>query len=81
MVEYVPTQVVSEYFRTIFARDYGVTAQGLLYGSAANEGGICCALFVEREHCVDEERGDGQSVLVLASAETRDQVPTPAFGP
>lgn len=81
MVEYVPTQVVSEYFRTIFARDYGVTVQGLLYRSAASEGGICCALFVEREHCVDQERGDGQAVLVLGNTDVRDQLPGLALVP
>lgn len=81
MVEYVPTQVVSEYFRTTFARDYGEAVEGLLYRSAANEGGICCALFVEGEHCVDEEGGDGQSVLVLESAEVREHVPGSAFVP
>jgi hypothetical protein len=81
MVEYVPTQVVSEYFRTTFAHNYGETVHGLLFQSAANEAGICCALFVEREHCVDEGRGDGQSVLVLASAEVHDQLPGPALVP
>ena len=47
-IEYVPTQIVSEYFRTTFGTDYGQPVSGLLYRSAAHGGGVCCALFVSR---------------------------------
>jgi hypothetical protein len=77
MVEYVPTQIVSEYFRTGFARDYGQTVRGLLYKSAAHEGGICCALFVGREDCVDEgpDPDPAEPVLILEGAQVRDRLP------
>jgi len=76
MVEYVPTQIVSEYFRTAFASDYGQTVQGLLYKSAANEGGVCCALFIPREDCVDDAGVDlGRPLLVLAGVEVHDRLP------
>jgi len=77
MVEYVPTQIVSEYFRTTFASDYGQAVRGLLYKSAARDGGICCALFVPREHCVDQRPGLDldEPRLVLEEAEVRDQLP------
>lgn len=75
-VEYVPTQIVSEYFRTTFVRDYGQAVRGLLYRSAAREGGICCALFVAREDCVDASGADpGRPLLVLEGAELHDRLP------
>jgi hypothetical protein len=49
-VDYVPTQIVTEYFRRTFL-DRNV--DGLLYPSAKNDGGVCCVLFVERNQCVD----------------------------
>jgi hypothetical protein len=84
MVEYVPTQIVSEYLRTTFARDYGEAAvHGLLYRSAAHEGGICCALFIAREDCVDADSGQegGWPVLVLDHTEVRDRLPGSPLAP
>lgn len=76
MVEYVPTQIVSEYFRTTFARDYGSPVRGLLYKSAALDGGICCALFVSPDDCVDAAGvGLCQLLLVLEGVEVRDHLP------
>jgi Zn ribbon nucleic-acid-binding protein len=74
LVEYIPTQVVSEYFRTAFANDHGRAVQGLLYRSAANGGGCCCALFVKREDCLDGAL-TGHLCLVLEGAEVRRQLP------
>jgi hypothetical protein len=74
-VEYVPTQIVSEYFRTTFARDWGRPIQGILYGSAVSEGGVCCALFVAREECYDDAPPDDRAALVLETSEVRDQLP------
>jgi len=58
-VEYVPTQIVTEYFRCIYKDADGKRVAGILYPSARNPGGVACVLFIENESCcdsVDESR-------------------------
>ena len=52
-IEYVPTQVVTEYLRHIFKADGGYRVKGVIYQSSRNGGGKCCVLFVRRKHCCD----------------------------
>jgi HEPN/RES N-terminal domain 1/RES domain len=52
VVAYVPTQIVSEYFRTVFGRSYPQVL-GLVYRSARRPDGVSCVLFVSREACLD----------------------------
>lgn len=54
-IEYVPTQVVTDYFRRIFRNDDGSSVDGLLYRSSRRSGGECCVLFVANAECVDLE--------------------------
>lgn len=49
--EYVPTQIVTEYFRYSFHRDWGPRIQGILYPSSRAKGGTACVLFFTREEC------------------------------
>jgi len=73
-IEYVPTQVVTEYLRWVphFPID------GILYRSAQN-GGTCCVIFCGPEGCANEEKvtdktmlrlrdGSAKAVRVVASA-------------
>jgi hypothetical protein len=71
VVAYVPTQIVSEYFRTIFVREYG-PLMGLAYKSARRTDGVSCVLFVSREACLDdgEPAPEDETVLVLEDVET-----------
>ncbi len=50
-IEYVPTQVVTEYLRHIFRTDTGHRVRGVVYQSARNGGGTCCVLFVRNKQC------------------------------
>jgi hypothetical protein len=50
-IEYVPTQVVTEYLRYIFRDQDGEPAKGILYSSSRNKTGTCCALFMESDEC------------------------------
>lgn len=50
-IEYVPTQVVTEFFRHILTDGDGNHFDGLLYPSAKHEGGICCVIFFSNEDC------------------------------
>lgn len=47
-IEYVPTQVVTEYFRRAFRTRNGQAIHGILYPSAQRAGGVCCVLFFEK---------------------------------
>jgi len=62
-IEYVPTQIVTEYFRHVYRDTEGNRVTGILYPSARNSGGIACVLFVENEGCcdtLDEAETDGE---------------------
>jgi hypothetical protein len=49
--EYVPTQIVTEYFRYSFHGDGGSPIRGILYPSSRAKGGTACVLFFTREEC------------------------------
>lgn len=55
-IEYVPTQVVTEYFRHVF-RHEGRQIDGLKYRSARRSGGTCLVLFCESDGCRDQAIG------------------------
>jgi hypothetical protein len=73
VVAYVPTQIVSEYFRTIFGRDYPPVL-GLVYRSARRDEGVSCVLFVPRDGCVDAGAplSDDTPALVLEGVERHE---------
>jgi hypothetical protein len=48
-IDYVPTQIVTEYFRRVFVQK----VDGIVYSSCQNEGGRSCVLFVENDGCRD----------------------------
>ena len=70
-IEYVPTQIVTEYFRHVFRIDESTTIDGIMYRSSRRSGGLCYILFIDNEHCVDGElapEGDDLHVLLPAGA-------------
>lgn len=59
-LEYVPTQIVMEYFRRRFHRDLkAVPVDGVVYASARQRGGVALALFCDRAHIagIDDDEG------------------------
>ncbi len=50
-IEYVPTQIVTEYFRHVFRTPTAKSVKGILYRSSKNGNGVCCVLFFENENC------------------------------
>jgi len=56
-LDYIPTQVVTEYFRHVYRTPERRQVIGLLYRSSHPGGGICCVLFVEAEGCVEQSPG------------------------
>lgn len=56
-IEYVPTQVVTEYFRHLFhITEEGARTKidGILFPSAQDDGAKACVLFVTNEQCADK---------------------------
>ena len=53
-IEYVPTQVFTEYIRHRYEDIEGNPIGGILYPSSRNPGGISCVLFIMNEQCVDK---------------------------
>jgi hypothetical protein len=53
-IEYVPTQVFTEYIRHKYEDIEGNPIRGILYPSSRNPGGISCVLFILNEQCVDK---------------------------
>lgn len=78
-IEYVPTQVFTEYIRHKYEDIEGNPIEGMLYPSARNPGGISCALFIQSEQCVDKrsikkkspEEISKNAYLVLEKVERR----------
>lgn len=56
-VDYVPTQIVTEYLRHVFRTETGHSVQGVIYQSARNGGGKCCVLFVGNDQCCEVAPG------------------------
>jgi hypothetical protein len=54
-IEYVPTQIVTEYFRRVFQGPGKTPLDGLIYRSARHPGGKAFVLFCENAQCVDPD--------------------------
>jgi len=57
-IEYVPTQVATEYFRRVFRDGDNEPLRGIVYESSRHEGGVSWVLFFEREDCTQDDRAD-----------------------
>jgi hypothetical protein len=68
-VEYVPTQIVTEYFRRVFPQENDGVVDGLLYRSSRRDG-TCCVVFAKSSDVAD---ADGEALLLLCEQERRDR--------
>jgi len=78
VVEFIPTQVVTEYFWHAFGDEYEAgRIDGILYRSARHDGGDCCALFIPHENCLEpgEPPRSDAPAAELVSAEQIDDPP------
>lgn len=76
-VEYVPTQIVTEYLRDVWDDESGRVIRGMLFGSSKTKGGVCCVLFFEQSCCVDLCEGwdsNDEAWLGLDTASIRTDV-------
>lgn len=68
-IDYVPTQVVTEYFRHIFKTEYGKSLDGIVYPSSKN-GKKAFVLFIENDQF--EEPGVANKSMILKSVSYRN---------
>lgn len=54
-IEYIPAQVIGEYFRYVHKHN-GKQVDGIAYGSSKQKGGICYVLFAEHEKCLPQDK-------------------------
>ena len=72
-VDYVPTQIVTEYFKHLYMNtELGVAIDGIIYPSSKKHGGKCIVIFANSDQCVDPSTDeDGSKVLVLNDVEIK----------
>jgi HEPN/RES N-terminal domain 1/RES domain len=64
-LEYVPTQIVTEYLRHIYPPEFNEAVRGISYRSAVREEGASIVLFVENHDCIDGRAAERIGVLGL----------------
>ncbi len=64
-IEYVPTQVITEWLRTRFDPGHGAPLVGVLYGSSRNPGGVNVSLFIDNDGACDPNDERDSALLVL----------------
>lgn len=60
-IDYVPTQIATEYFRRVFLDSNGEQIDGIIYDSSREHGGRAFVLFCENEQCF--ANGDGPTFM------------------
>ena len=74
-VEYIPTQIVTEFVRDHLTTSDGRSFDAIRYRSAADEpDGVCWVVFAEQSECGSDHGGNGR-VLLLDSASIRRRDP------
>lgn len=74
-VEYIPTQIVTEFIRDHLSTSDGRSFDAIRYRSAVDEpDGVCWVVFAEQSECGSDHGGNGR-VLLLDSASIRRRDP------
>lgn len=63
-IEYVPTQIFTEYIRHQYADKEGNPIEGIVYPSSRNPDGICCVLFMYNEQCLDDYQDPNERIVL-----------------
>lgn len=67
-IEYVPTQIVTEYFRRIFCLEGGAMLDGMAYESSKRPGTVAIVLFCENHQAIDvDDEAEPEHMLRLVS--------------
>ncbi len=72
-IEYVPTQIVTEYFRHVFKLDNNTDIDGIVYPSSKNPGNKAIVIFAESNQCVEfGDTNESTSLLSLINIESHE---------
>lgn len=72
-VDYVPTQVVTEYFRYLFRSENDLAIDGVIYPSSKNVGNRAIVIFADSDQCVESgESSTEGAILKLVDIENHD---------
>lgn len=52
-IEYIPAQIVAEYFRFLYYQDKSI--DGIIYRSSKVKDGVCYALFFDQKQCLESD--------------------------
>jgi hypothetical protein len=63
-IEYVPTQIVTEYFRHIYRHNDKESLDGIIYPSSVSKGGKACVLFCTGKNCTQDEQDKKEDILL-----------------
>ena len=69
--EYVPTQVVAEYFRHVFEFKDGNKIDGIKFQSSRYKNGICYSLFCAADDCTDLSVHDEKTLYLTGTRRYR----------
>jgi len=70
-IEFVPSQVVTEYFRHLLPSKLDIPINGIIYKSAQNKDCDCYVIFADSERCKDEKDVDDETLLIFRKLEIR----------
>lgn len=70
-IEFVPSQVVTEYFRHVLPSKAGIEINGIIYKSAQNKGRDCYVIFADNEQCNDEKDIDEKTLMICRNINVR----------
>jgi hypothetical protein len=76
--EYVPTQIVAEYFRHVY-RDRRKHVDGIMFNSSQPGGGICYSIFATAEACTDGPKKAKHMLLLRSHRTARIDFSTQSF--
>ncbi|WP_158108710.1 HEPN-associated N-terminal domain-containing protein [Vibrio furnissii] len=64
-IDYVPTQIVTEYFKFIFKYENELSVDGIIYPSSKSKGKKAIVLFANSENCVDKSELENKNALLV----------------
>lgn len=71
-IEYIPTQIVTEYFRHIFLDKENEHIKGIIYRSSRRRNGKSCVLFFTNDDCtqdnIDDENSTEKWLMLLTKS-------------
>ena len=69
-IEYVPTQVLTEFFLRVFRSTNGREISGIIYPSVARTNGLSFVLDIANDHCLDDVTHIGDDLSLVLDTDS-----------